>query len=62
MMEEALEFLDADTLADQIDALIDLRYFVLGTFVETGTKIRHHFRYEISIAQLYVQSVGCDTI
>jgi predicted HAD superfamily Cof-like phosphohydrolase len=36
MTEEIGEFLAADTVEDQADALIDLIYFALGTFVEMG--------------------------
>lgn len=38
MQEELDEFRDADTIIDQADALIDLIYFALGTFVEMGIK------------------------
>ncbi|MGI6316312.1 MAG: HAD family hydrolase [Christensenellales bacterium] len=34
MREEINEFLDAKTLTDQADAMIDLLYFALGTLVE----------------------------
>lgn len=36
MIEEVNEFLSATTITDQADALIDLLYFTLGTFVEMG--------------------------
>jgi predicted HAD superfamily Cof-like phosphohydrolase len=38
MLEEINEFIDADTLVDQADAMIDLMYFALGTLVEMGVK------------------------
>lgn len=38
MLEELIEFLRADTVVDQADALTDLLYFVMGTFVEMGIK------------------------
>jgi predicted HAD superfamily Cof-like phosphohydrolase len=36
MMEEIQEFLKAETVIDQADAMIDLMYFALGTMVEMG--------------------------
>ncbi len=36
MNEEVAEFLVADTIYDQADAMIDLMYFALGTLVEMG--------------------------
>lgn len=36
--EEVHEFINAKTLVDQTDALIDLMYFALGTFVEMGVQ------------------------
>ncbi len=36
MMDEIQEFLEADTLVDQTDAIIDLLYFAFGTLVEMG--------------------------
>lgn len=36
MREEVREFLDADNVYDQADAMIDLIYFALGTLVEMG--------------------------
>lgn len=36
MREEIDEFLEAATLTDQADAMIDLLYFALGTMVEMG--------------------------
>ncbi|CDN45780.1 hypothetical protein KXR95_19770 [Paenibacillus humicus] len=38
MTEEIGEFLAAETVEDQADALIDLMYFALGTFVEMGVE------------------------
>lgn len=36
MKEELLEYYDAENLVDELDALVDLLYFALGTFVEMG--------------------------
>lgn len=36
MQEEVQEFIDAETAVDQADALADLIYFALGTFVAMG--------------------------
>ena len=36
LKEEVEEFLAAGTLVDQVDALVDTLYFVLGTFAELG--------------------------
>ena len=36
MQEELDEFKAAETLEDQVDALIDLQYFLLGTVYEMG--------------------------
>jgi predicted HAD superfamily Cof-like phosphohydrolase len=38
MLEEINEFIAADTLVEQADAMIDLIYFALGTLVEMGIK------------------------
>jgi predicted HAD superfamily Cof-like phosphohydrolase len=38
MLEELDEFLQAETLYEQSDAMIDLIYFALGTLVEMGVK------------------------
>lgn len=38
MMEEIDEFKSAKDVCDQVDAMIDLIYFALGTLVETGVK------------------------
>lgn len=38
MLEEIDEFLEADNIYDQSDAMIDLIYFALGTMVEMGVK------------------------
>jgi len=36
MLEEVAEFLTADDIYEQADAMIDLMYFALGTMVEMG--------------------------
>lgn len=36
MLEELNEFLDAEDIVEQADAIIDLMYFALGTLVEMG--------------------------
>jgi predicted HAD superfamily Cof-like phosphohydrolase len=36
MREEVQEFIDAQNIYDQADAMIDLMYFALGTLVEMG--------------------------
>lgn len=36
MLEEINEFLEADEIVEQADAMIDLIYFALGTLVEMG--------------------------
>jgi len=38
MREEVQEFVDAETVEDQADAMIDLMYFALGTLVEMGVR------------------------
>ena len=38
MIEEIDEFKDSFTTSDQLDAMIDLIYFALGTLVEMGVK------------------------
>ncbi|CAG9611275.1 hypothetical protein BACCIP111899_00447 [Bacillus rhizoplanae] len=38
MQEELEEFLEANTVEDQYDALIDLIYFAFGTFAEMGVR------------------------
>lgn len=38
MLEELVEFMQAKTLEDQVDALSDLMYFALGTFTLMGVK------------------------
>lgn len=38
MLEELIEFMEADTLEDQVDALTDLIYFAIGTFTLMGVK------------------------
>ncbi|QJC53602.1 hypothetical protein HGI30_20075 [Paenibacillus albicereus] len=43
MAEELSEFLAAETVEDQADALIDLMYFALGTFVEMGVEPQQLF-------------------
>jgi len=36
--EEVQEFLDANTIVDQADAMIDVIYFAIGTLVEMGVR------------------------
>ena len=38
MLEEVAEFLTAEDIYEQADAMIDLMYFALGTMVEMGIK------------------------
>ena len=38
MLEEINEFIEASDIVDQVDAMIDLIYFALGTMVEIGVK------------------------
>lgn len=38
MLEEVNEFLAAEEIVEQADAMIDLMYFALGTLVEMGVK------------------------
>lgn len=38
MLEEINEFLEADEIVEQADAMIDTIYFALGTLVEMGVK------------------------
>lgn len=38
MLEEINEFIDAETIAQQADAMIDLIYFALGTLVNMGVQ------------------------
>lgn len=38
MVEEIIEFKEAETLVDQADALIDLIYFAIGTCVKMGVE------------------------
>jgi len=38
MREEIDEFVEAETIEDQADAMIDLMYFALGTLVEMGVR------------------------
>lgn len=44
MQEEVEEFLEAEDVVDQADAMIDLIYFALGTLVEMGVKPEPLFR------------------
>ena len=41
--EEVQEFLDADNVIDQADALVDIMYFVLGSAVEIGVDLEPVF-------------------
>ena len=38
MLEEINEFIEADEIVEQADAMIDVMYFALGTLVEMGIK------------------------
>ncbi|MBE7036465.1 MAG: HAD family hydrolase [Ruminococcaceae bacterium] len=38
MLEEINEFLEAEDIVEQADAMIDVMYFALGTLVEMGIK------------------------
>lgn len=38
MLEEINEFLEADEIVEQADAMIDVMYFALGTLVEMGVR------------------------
>lgn len=38
MLEEINEFIDADEIVEQADAMIDVIYFALGTLVEMGIR------------------------
>ena len=38
MLEELNEFMEADEIVEQADAMIDLMYFALGTLVEMGVR------------------------
>jgi len=42
--EETRELEDADNLVDQVDALTDLAYFIIGFFVEMGIDFETMFR------------------
>ena len=41
--EEVQEFLDADNVIDQADALVDAMYFILGSAVEIGVDLEPVF-------------------
>lgn len=43
LSEELTEFMDAETLEDEVDALLDLTYFALGRLVEMGVAPRPVF-------------------
>lgn len=43
MAEEIVEYVGADNLVDQVDSVIDLIYFALGTLVEMGVDPRGLF-------------------
>ena len=43
MREEIQEFIEAENIYDQADAMIDLIYFALGTLVEMGVKPKNLF-------------------
>lgn len=54
MAEEVAEWLDADNIIDQADAMIDLIYFALGSFVEMGIQPQRLFDivHEANMAKL----------
>lgn len=43
MAEEVVEFMTADNVVDQVDALTDLAYFVFGTAVEMDVDLERVF-------------------
>lgn len=43
LSEELCEFMDAETLEDEVDALVDLSYFAMGRLVEMGVSPRAVF-------------------
>ena len=43
MREEIQEFLDARTIAEEVDALVDCLYFVIGTAVEMNVDLSEPF-------------------
>ena len=55
MSEEIQEFIEAENVADQTDAMIDLIYFALGTLVEMGVKPQACFEIvqEANMAKLF---------
>jgi predicted HAD superfamily Cof-like phosphohydrolase len=44
MLEEINEFIEADEIVEQADAMIDVIYFALGTLVEMGIKPDNLFK------------------
>ena len=55
MLEEINEFLEADEIVEQADAMIDVIYFALGTLVEMGIKPDNLFNIvqEANMAKLW---------
>lgn len=55
MLEEINEFLAADEIVEQADAMIDVMYFALGTLVEMGIKPDRLFQIvqEANMAKLW---------
>jgi predicted HAD superfamily Cof-like phosphohydrolase len=55
MMEEIREFLEAKTLTEQADAMIDVMYLALGTLVEMGVRPEELFRivHEANMSKLW---------
>ena len=55
MLEEINEFIEADEIVEQADAMIDVIYFALGTLVEMGIKPDRLFQIvqEANMAKLW---------
>lgn len=55
MLEEINEFIEADEIVEQADAMIDVIYFALGTLVEMGIKPDNLFNIvqEANMAKLW---------
>ena len=55
MLEEINEFVEATTIYEQVDALTDLLYYLLGAYVEIGVKPDSIFRivHDSNMAKLF---------